>query len=360
MISPGIITCIPVMTAWSPTWYVTTKRHPSNSMKTISFFPSVFIFLAVSLVSITPLAASGSEESPVFTVIPQINSVPLEGRKLNIVATTSFIGDVLTDIAGNHAEITILMPPGQNPHSWDPGPANIAAIEDADLIFVNGFGLEEELLRILKGMKIGPVIPVSAGIEPLGNDGEDNHKHEKGDPHVWLSPLNVLTWAENIGAVLSSADPANRESYEKAASSYMRELGSLNAEIHNMVAILKPADRRLVVDHVSFEYYAREYDFTILGYLVSSPNDQAEPSAREIAALSDLVRKENIEVLFVGGTAGRVMRNLADSVAAESGRDLPVVELLSGSLAPSGQRGDKYPDFIRFNTELIIEALAGG
>jgi ABC-type Zn uptake system ZnuABC Zn-binding protein ZnuA len=348
------------MTVWSPTWYATTKRPPSNTMKTVSFFPSVFIFLAVSLISLTPLAAAGSEESPVFTDIPQIDPVPLNGDRINIVATTSFIGDVLTDIAGNQAEITVLMPPGQNPHSWEPGPANIAAIEDADLIFVNGFGLEEELLRILGGMKIGPVIPVSAGIEPLGNDGEDSHQHEEGDPHVWLSPLNVLKWAENVGAVLTSADPANREYYDNAASSYMRELVALNAEIHDMVAVLKPADRRLVVDHISFEYYAREYDFKIIGNLVSSPNDQAEPSAREIAALSDLVRKENIGVLFVGGTAGRGMRNLAESVATESGKDLPVVELLSGSLAPSGQRGDKYPDFIRFNTELIVEALAGG
>ncbi len=348
------------MTAWSPTLYAITKRLPGNSMKTISFFPSVFIFLAVSLVSLTPLAASGSEESPVFTVIPQIDPVALDGDMLNIVATTSFIGDLLTDIAGNHAEITILMPPGQNPHSWEPGPSDIAAIEDADLIFVNGLGLEEDLLRILGSMKIAPVIPVSAGIEPLEHDGEDSHQHEEGDPHVWLSPLNVIKWAENIGAVLSSADPANRESYDNAASFYMRELEALNTEIHKMVAILKPAERRLVVDHVSFEYYAREYDFRILGNLVSSPNDQAEPSAREIAALSDLVRNENIGVLFVGGTASRGLRSLADSVAAESGTDLSVVELLSGSLAPAGQRGDKYPDFIRFNTELIVDALAGG
>ena len=159
---------------------------------------------------------------------------------------------------------------------------------------------------------------------------------------------------------LSLANPANTERYEMAAEAYILELKALDSELRKMLSVLNPADKKLVMDHATFDYYAREYGFRTPGNVVPSMNDQAEPSARDIAALTELVKAENVKVIFVGGTAGRSLKNLAFSVAAETGRNLPVVELLTGSLAPEGQRGANYPDFIRYNTEIIIEALGGG
>lgn len=349
---------------------VTMNRHPSNPGNSLKSLIPLILFAAFIPLS---LAAGGSTEVNNFETIPQIDPVSLEGRKMKIVATTSFIGDVLSEIAGDHTEITTLMPAGQNPHSREPGPSDIAAIEDADLIFINGFGLEEEFLRILEGMKTAPVVPVSVGIVPISHEdeaededehgddeGDDGHDHGDEDPHVWLSPLNIIVWAENIAQVLSSADPDNQAGYNSAAESYITMLEQLDNEIHSMVSVLDPPERKMVVDHVSFDYYAREYGFDIVANLLSSLNDQAEPSAREIAVLSDLIRRTDIDVIFVGGTAGRGLKALAESVAAESGRNLPVVELLSGSLGPAGERGERYPDFIRYNTELIVDALSGG
>lgn len=345
--------------------FVTMKRHPSNPLRYFKLLIPAVLF--ASLVPLS-LSAAGSAETNNFETIPLIEPVSLKDRKIKIVATTSFIGDVLSEIAGDHAEIITLMPAGQNPHSREPGPSDIAAIEDADLIFINGFGLEEEFLRILEGMNTAPIVPVSVGIDPISHEdeeeGEDEHHdddhHGDEDPHVWFSPLNVIVWAQNIKQALSSADPGNRAFYSSAAESYIIMLEQLDDEIRTMVSVLDPSERKLVVDHVSFDYYAREYGFVIAANILSSLNDQAEPSAREIAALSDLIRSTDINVIFVGGTAGRGLKSLAESVAAESGRNLPVVELLSGSLAPAGQRGERYPDFIRYNTELIVDALSGG
>lgn len=324
-----------------------------------------FLFTAVvlSIIALSPLMAAGGTDHDSHNgnsemMLPRIDPVTLDGRKLKVVATTSFVGDVVTNIAGSATEITILMPRGQNPHSWEPSPRNIAAIEDADLIFINGLGLEEELISILESMDTAPVVPVSLGIEGLENQEQDEHHHESDDPHVWFSPLNVIKWAENIATALSMADPVNGERFEMAAEAYISELQALDSEIRNIVSVLDSVDKKLVMDHVSFNYYAREYGFEILGNLIPTINDQAEPSARDIAALTELVRAENVKAIFVGGTAGRGLKNLAFSVATETGRDLSVVELLTGSLAPEGQRGDSYPDFIRYNTEMIVEALS--
>jgi ABC-type Zn uptake system ZnuABC Zn-binding protein ZnuA len=283
--------------------------------------------------------------------IPEIAAVNLEGRKLRLVATSSFIGDVLGEIAGDEAEITVLMPRGQNPHSWEPGPGDITEIKDADLIFVNGLDLEASLLEIIESMKTAPVIPVSAGVDVLIGE------HGAGNPHVWFSPLNVIIWSENIESVLSRADPAHAEVYHSAAIRYVSALKELDKEIRTEVSALAPGERRMVTDHSSFDYFARDYGFVIAGKVISSSNDQAEPSARDIAGLSELIREENIRAVFVGGTAGEGLKKLAKSVAGESGRNLPVVELLSGSLTSPGNRGDTYLDFVRCNTERVIAAL---
>ncbi len=361
------------MTVWNLILFVTMKRPRSRIVSSrggpcISMRPFI-IAIVFSIFTLSPLMAAGSatgsgdadhdnhDENPEMT-LPRIEPVSLDGRKLKVVATTSFIGDVVTNIAGSAAEITILMPRGQNPHSWEPSPRNIAAIDDADLIFINGLGLEETLIGILGDMKTAPVVPVSKGIDVIGTGEQDDHHPGAVNPHVWFSPRNVIIWTRNMEKSLSLVNPTNAETYEMAAEAYISELEALDSELRKMLSILNPDDKKLVMDHATFDYYAREYGFNNPGNVIPSMNDQAEPSARDIAALTELVKAENVKAIFVGGTAGRGLKNLAASVAAEADRELPVVELLTGSLAPEGQRGANYRDFIRYNTEMIVEALS--
>ncbi len=354
------------MTVWNLILFVTMKRHRSRIVSPPGgpciFMRIFFTVIALSIFTLSPLMAAGDADHDIHDDIsvmklPGIEPVTLDGRKLKVVATTSFVGDAVTNIAGSAAEITILMPRGQNPHSWEPSPGNIAAIDDAYLIFINGLGLEETLIEILRGMETAPVVPVSTGIEVIGTEERDEHHPDAVNPHVWFSPRSVIKWTENISTALSAADPVNGRRYEEAAEAYILELKALDSELRKILSVLDPIDKKLVMDHATFDYYAREYGFKTPGNLVPSMNDQAEPSARDIAALTELVKRENVKVIFVGGTAGRSLKNLAFSVAAETGQNLPVVELLTGSLAPAGQRGDSYTDFIRYNTEIIIEYL---
>jgi ABC-type Zn uptake system ZnuABC Zn-binding protein ZnuA len=113
-----------------------------------------------------------------------------------------------------------------------------------------------------------------------------------------------------------------------------------------------------VVDHAALGYFAEEYGFEVVGAVIPSTTDQAEPSAQDIAQLVEQIREEDVQAIFVGGTASRGLRNLVETVADEVGRELPIGELLTGSLAPRGQTGDTYLEFARHNAEVITEALS--
>ncbi|MFW6313518.1 MAG: metal ABC transporter substrate-binding protein [Spirochaetota bacterium] len=299
-------------------------------------------------------AAHGGEE------IPEIPQLVEAGERLIIVGTTTILGDVLANVAGDDADVTVLMPVGQNPHSFEPTPSTLRTLERADIVFVNGFGLEEALLGELDEVARGYVVPVSAGIEPLEHDDDDHghdHGHEEGDSHVWMDPNNVMIWVENMMNVLASADPANAEAYRARGSAYLEELSELDREIRNRIESLTPEHRKLVLDHESLSYFADEYGLRTVGTIVPGTSDRAEPSAQDVARLVDVIREENVGAIFVGRTASRGLRRLADTIADEVGHEVAIVPTLSGSLADRGKPGDTYLGFVRYNVDQIMTGL---
>lgn len=300
--------------------------------------------------------------------LPEVGRLVDEGERLNLVASTTIVGDALRNVAGDAADVTVLMNVGQNPHSYEPEPSDLRTLERADLVFTNGFGLEKDLLDDVDRMAGGPVVPVSAGIEPLEGDedhGEDDdHDEEQDDdhdhavdPHVWMDPNNIVVWVDNMERVLAGADPANAATYEANAEAYREELRELDRFIRGEVDSIPPSDRTLVLDHESFSYFADEYGFETIGTIVPGTSDRAEPSAQEVARLVEVIREEDVRAIFVGRTASRAMQRLAQTVADEVGRPVEIVPTLTGSLSATGERGDTYLDFVRYNMEQILTGL---
>lgn len=313
------------------------------------------------------------------------------GGRLQVVATTSLVTDVVAQIAGDMVDLHGLMSPGKDPHTYEPTPRDMALVEKADLIFSNGFDLEEGLLDTLASVKTGRVVEVSRGIEVIGftesdedegedHEGEDEHEgeedhhdgdeeHHEGeedhhdghdhevDPHTWTSPLNVLVWVENISAALEDADPANREYYRAKADSYRAELLRLDEEIRSALSVIPGESRILVSDHKALNYFARDYGFDAAGAIIPSFSTNSETSARRFAALVHLIEERNIKALFIGTTSGDAIRKMGEAVQAELGFPLPVIPLLSGSLMPEGQEGDDYLGYIRYNVRQILTGL---
>jgi ABC-type Zn uptake system ZnuABC Zn-binding protein ZnuA len=273
-------------------------------------------------------------------------------------------------VARNTVDLTVLIAIGQGPHSYEPTPQALAAIEDANVIFVNGLDLEEVLMTTIENTATGVVVPVSAGIEPLvveKNEREgaeehaeegSEHVHANGNPHFWMDPANVIVWTQNIETVLSQADPANQEQYAANADAYRARLEEVDAYARQQLALVPEANRKLVTDHDSLEYFAKAYGFEMIGTVIPGTSTTGEASAGDVAALVDVIRQQNVPAVFVGTSASRGLQSLADTIANEVGSQVKVLPLLTGSLAPMGQPGDTYLGLIRFDVDQIVEGLA--
>jgi ABC-type Zn uptake system ZnuABC Zn-binding protein ZnuA len=197
---------------------------------------------------------------------PALQPVTLAaGERLHAVATTSLIADAVRRVAGDLVDLTVLMPAGSDPHSYVATPQDMALLEDAHAIFVNGLGLEESLIPTLESLENkAAVVEVNLAVEPieLAEDEADaaaeehDHHHEGIDPHTWQEIANVQVWVENIEHALSELDPANAASYASAATAYGAELGQLDQEVRATLDAIPADKRKLVTDHDTFSYFA--------------------------------------------------------------------------------------------------------
>jgi len=287
---------------------------------------------------------------------PDLSPVQLApGEKLNVVATTNIVGDVVANIGGESINLTILMGAGQDPHTFEPTPRDLALLEEADVIYINGLGFEEGLLEPIEEQAAAgiPVVSVSTGILLL-ETGED-HEHGIYDPHVWMNPENVMIWADNIAAALSTLDPQNTNTYQANAADYIAQLQDLTAYIEQQVEQLPVEGRILVTDHDSLAYFADRFGFDIVGTVVPGATTAAEPSARDLAQLTETIREVQAPAIFVDAS---ISSKTARTVADEVGYEVAVLTLYEGSVGPQGSGAETYVDMMRTNIDAIVGGLS--
>lgn len=324
-------------------------------MKKMRIFPYLVLgFSLVVLLGLVSCGSAGSERSS----DQQISGQTGENQKLKVLATTTIVADVVAQIGGEAIELAVLLPPGTDPHTFDPAPQDVASVADAQVVFANGAGLEEFLEPLLEsaGAK-SKVVYVSEGITLLQFDGvhEDDDPelgYENADPHTWTDPNNILIWIDNIEQALSELDPNNAGLYEQNAQNYAAEINELDAWIREQVEQIPIESREIITDHVQFAYFAEEYGFNQIGAIISGYSTLAEPSAQELASLEDAIKEYNVKAIFVGKT---VNPSLANRIAADTG--IQIVFLYTGSLTEKGGEADTYLDYIRYNVSAIVNAL---
>jgi manganese/iron transport system substrate-binding protein len=317
---------------------------------------------------ITPITPPVAQSQAAETLL-ELTSVTLNGRKLRVVATTNLVGDVVAQIGGDHIELSTLLAPGTDPHAYQLAPADRQLLEDADVLLINGLGLEAGMLPVLDELDNSvPVVAVSIGIETIefgGHEGEaaeheeaehegeeHEHHHEGADSHTWQSVPNVIVWTENIALALSALDPAHADAYTAAATDYHAELEALNSELHSLVDTLPVEQRKVVTDHDSLGYLAHEYGFTVVGTVIPSLSTVASASAQELAALEEQIANEGVKAIFVGTT---VNPQVAEQLAADRG--IKVVPIYTDSLSDANGPAPTYVEFMRFNLQTIVDAL---
>jgi len=312
---------------------------------------------ASSLPTEQPQTGAAAQE---MLTLPALEAVTLAGQPLRVVATTSIIGDVVAQVGGDAIALTTLMGAGQNPHSYEPAAKDLTAVSRANVIFINGWDLEEALVYNLKAIgEKAYIVPVSANIEPMPyrspaatiGDG-----HGSPDPHVWFSIHNVEQWVENITATLSQLDPANAKTYEANAETYLAELAELDEYTRTQLAAIPPEKRILVTNHGAFGYFARDYGFEVLGTVIPGMSTLAEPSASDLANLIATMREHGVCTIFTETT---VNDTLAQTVAAELSEcaDVQVLPLYTGAVGPPGSGADSYIGMFRANVDTIVTGL---
>ncbi|MFN8594498.1 MAG: zinc ABC transporter substrate-binding protein [Thermomicrobiales bacterium] len=278
---------------------------------------------------------------------------------LQVVASFSVLGDLAKRVGGDLVNVTTLIGPGVDAHTYDPAPADLVTLEDADVIIENGLGYEPWLDRYFASTQpAGLRVVASDGIAPrqLGpGEVRDEEDHGQFDPHVWHNVANAIVMVGNIRDALVAADPAHAAEYKANAAATTADLQALDAWVREQVATLPPERRKLVTSHDTFGYFADAYGFTVVGTALGSLSTEAgDPSAREIATLIDEIAAAGVPAIFAENVSNP---DLMNSIAAEAGVVL-APPLYSDALGPAGSPGDTYDGMIRSNVTTIVSALS--
>ncbi|MEM7719063.1 MAG: zinc ABC transporter substrate-binding protein [Pseudomonadota bacterium] len=269
-------------------------------------------------------------------------------KDLKIVASFSILGDMVEQVAGEHASVETIVGPDADAHVYQPNVADARAVAEADVIFVNGLGFETwSATLIAESGTSAPVFVATDGITPLEVDGET-------DPHAWNSLSNGAVYIQNITASLSEIAPEHADTFAANAKTYIAELEALDATVRTKFDAL-PADRRTVVTaHDAFGYLEASYGLTFVAPV--GIDTEAEPSARDLAVLINQLKADGAAALFVENiTSPELIKQISEETGIKMGG-----RLFSDALSDRGGPATNYVEMFSHNLGVLVEALSAG
>ncbi len=336
-----------------------------------------FGVIALSLVLIA--CSGGSAEAG----CPEI-----DGREINVVATTPMIGEFVSQVGGDNINLTVLMPPEANPHTYEPAPQDAGKIADADLVFYTGLMYEPApLIELLENSVCGSEALAEVGerVFPIEfkEGGHDDHHGEKGhddhdeeghddhdeeghddhddhggheghghgayDPHFWFDPNRVVYAAEFIESKLVQFDPSNSANYEAAGETYVSELKSLTSQVSELISSVPSQNRKLITTHESLGYLEAKFGLEVLSTIIPDLDSSNEISPSQLVGVIDVIEDNNVKVIFIESEAPSVY---AETIVAETG-----IKAVEGLWVETLRPGQTYPEFLMTAVELIVENL---
>lgn len=270
-------------------------------------------------------------------------------EKARVVTTFSILADITREIGGDDIQLTNLVGADADAHVFEPAPAQVRAVLEADLVIANGLGFEPWLERLLaNGEARGTRIDASKGVVPMTVLEGDQRLV---DPHAWQSLGNAEIYARNITQALVQLVPARAAAFEARRDAWLGRLGALRQSIAPRLMALPPERRRVLTSHDAFGYFAQEWRLQFLA--AQGVSDAAEPSAAEVAGLIRQLRTEGVRAIFVENIRdARLVKQIAEEAGARVGGTL-----YSDALAAEGP-ASTYLGMYRQNVERLLQALA--
>lgn len=322
------------------------------------FFLCMMSIMIFSL-SIFTLSGCSAQNKP-----PQKESSDANKNLVTIYTSIYPLYDFAKKIGQDKVNLHIIVPPGSEPHDWEPSAKLMGQMEKADLLIYNGLGMESWAEKVI-GSISNPnltIINTSENIEPLTSD-KDGHDHEDElklededehdhvyDPHVWLDPINAITQAESIKNALVKVDSANKAFYESNFEELKNSLLELDEEYRSELS--KLPRKEIVVSHAAFGYMAHRYGLKQLS--ISGLSPQAEPTPSQMAEISDFIKEHNIQYIFFETLASP---KLAEVIAKETGAKTSVLNDISSLSQKDIDEGKDYISVMKENLNALTKAL---
>ena len=296
----------------------------------------------------------------------------IDGREINVVATTPMIGEFVSQVGGENINLTILMPPEADPHTYEPAPQDAGKIADADLVFYTGLMYEPAaLIELLENSACGAeaLAEVGENVFPIefkegghddhddhdeeghdDHDGHEGHGHGAYDPHFWFDPNRVAYAAEYIEAKLIEFDPSNASDYEASGKAYVTELKGLVSQVSELISSVPSQNRKLITTHESLGYLEAKFGLEVLSTIIPDLDSSNEISPSQLVKVIDVIEDNNVKVIFIEAEAPSVY---AETIVAETG-----IKAVEGLWVETLKPGQTYPEFLISAVELIVENLS--
>ena len=285
-----------------------------------------------------------------------------QAAPLQVSATTTIIADFVKAVGGTRVSVNVIVPPGGDTHTFQPSTGAIRDLARSRTLFANGAGLEPWLPKLTASAPKVPVQELTAGLKlhPAGEGedhadaGHDEHDdHGPLDPHAWWDATLAAGYVKNAQAALTRLDPAGKATYAKNAAAHLKAISAADAYAKKQFATVPAAQRVLVTNHDSLHYLAERYGLRLIGAVIPGLSTEREPSARELAVLTQTMKKAGAKVIFTENT---VNARLTQTLARETGARIAPA-LYTDALGPKGSGGETYLKAFRTNVDIMVKAL---
>ncbi|QQR69468.1 MAG: zinc ABC transporter substrate-binding protein [Alphaproteobacteria bacterium] len=284
---------------------------------------------------------------------------PASAEPVKVVASFSILDNLVRQIGGEYVQVTSLVGPNGDAHTYQPSPSDARHLAKAQLVVVNGLGFEGWLERLIKASGYSGKIVQASDEIPVVLDGEDteeshgDHHHGAHDPHAWQNLANGKAYVENIARALAQIDAPHAQFYLKRSEEMAQDLEFLDKWVREQIALVPVAKRSVITSHDAFGYFANAY-----GVQFTAPvgvSTEAEPSAKELVRLIQQIRNGGTRALFLENMSDpKIMQQLVNETGAALGG-----KLYADSLSDMKGPASTYQQMFRHNVTLLVKAMQG-
>jgi ABC-type Zn uptake system ZnuABC Zn-binding protein ZnuA/ABC-type Mn2+/Zn2+ transport system permease subunit len=277
--------------------------------------------------------------------------------QLQVVATTTQIGDFVREVGGSAVAVDQILQPNTDPHEYEPRPSDVAGAAAAKLVFANGDELDSWVDQIVSDSGSDAEVVDLGAIVPERRPGESSGAEaSRYDPHWWHDPRNAEAAVAAIERRLAAADPRHRREFKRNANAYLAKLRRLDTGIARCMNAVPLHRRKLVTDHDAFAYFADRYGIEVIGAIIPSQTTQAQPSAKDLSALARLIEREHVEAIFPESS---LSPKVAEAIADQTGASADY-SLYGDTLGPEGSSGATYLTMEAANANAMVRGFTGG